>query len=149
LTAALSDVRSKMTWIETYILIWQLPVALLIASLAIVPIRNAYRELRNGDLDMLEHGAVEQAFMASLWVGIAAIVYPYALVLIMGVWICLSHRHIMTARAWLASLLALTLCGFWYFVKMSYWTKSMAYGVGSSFDNGSMYIVGCLTGSSL
>lgn len=105
-----------MTWIETYILVWQLPVALAIASLAIIPIRTAYRKVRIGDLDMLDHGAVGQSFAASLWIGLAALVYPYVAVLILGVWISFMHRHLMTARAWLASLLALTLCAFWYVV---------------------------------
>jgi len=99
--------------LNQYILVWQLPVALLIASLAIVPVRNAHRKLRIGDLEMLEHGAVEQAFMASLWVGIAALIYPYCLVLILGVWISLIHRHLMSLRAWMASLMALTLCAVW------------------------------------
>ncbi len=101
-------------WFHTYILVWQLPVALAIALLAIVPIRNAYRKVRIGDLDMLDHGAVEQAFMASLWVGIAALIYPYCIALILGVWISFFHRHLMTLRAWLASLLAISMCAVWY-----------------------------------
>jgi len=103
-----------MTWIETYILVWQLPVALMVALLAIIPIRNAYRKVRIGDLDMLEHGAVVQTFMASLWVGLSALIYPYMLALIVGVWISFIHRHLMTARAWSASLMALCLCAVWY-----------------------------------
>lgn len=101
-------------FLNEYILVWQLPVALLIAVLAIAPIRTAYRKVRTGDLDMVEHGAVEQAFMASLWVGIAAIVYPYTIALIVGVWICFIHRHLMTLRAWMASLTALGLCTLWW-----------------------------------
>jgi len=100
--------------LNQYILVWQLPVALLIASLAIMSIRTAYRKVRIGDLDMMDHGAVEQAFTASLWIGLASLVYPYVLVLIVGVWWSLLHRHLMTLRAWLASLLALTICAFWW-----------------------------------
>jgi len=105
-----------MEFINTYILTWQLPVALAIAALAIFPIRTAYRKVRIGDLDMLDHGAVEQAFTASLWIGIAACLYPYAGALIIGVWICFIRRHLMTLRAWMSSLLALAVCAFWYCV---------------------------------
>jgi len=65
---------------------------------------------------MLDHGAVEQAFTATLWIGIAALFYPYMLVLVAGVWISFIHRHMMSGRAWMASLLALTLCAFWYYL---------------------------------
>jgi len=105
-----------MTWIETYILTWQLPVALAVALLAILPIRGACRELRIGDFSLLEHGAIEQAFCASLCVGIAALIYPYMIVLIAGVWISLMHLRMMSWRAWLASVLALSMCSFWYYV---------------------------------
>jgi len=118
--------------LNQYILVWQLPVALAVAALAILPIRSAYRKVRIGDLDMLDHGAVEQAFMASLLVGIGAVIYPYIGVAILGVWISLSRRHLMSARAWMASLLSLTLCGFWYIVKMIYGTKAMTYLIGCS-----------------
>jgi len=110
----LSNRLEVSEFLNEYILVWQLPVAIAIALLAIVPIRNAYRMVRIGDLDMLEHGAVEQTFMASLWVGIAALIYPYALILILGVWISFIHRHLMSARAWSASLIALCLCALWY-----------------------------------
>jgi len=102
--------------LNQYILVWQLPVSLAIAALAVMPIRNAYRKVRIGDMDMLDHGAVQQAFMATLWIGIAAIFYPYTIVCILGVWISFIYRHLMTSRAWLASLLALTLCAFWWWV---------------------------------
>jgi len=100
--------------LNQYILVWQLPVALIVALLAIVPIRNAYRKMRIGDLDMLDYGAVDQAFMASLWVGVAALIYPYCIVLILGVWISFIHRHLMSLRAWMASLLALAMCALWW-----------------------------------
>lgn len=105
-----------MEFLHTYILTWRLPVALAIAALAIFPIRTAYRKLRISDLDILDNGAVEQAFCASLWIGIAAWVYIYVVVLVVGVWISLWMRHLMTGRAWMASIIALAGCAFWYFV---------------------------------
>lgn len=91
-----------------------MPAALVIAAMSVFPIRTAYRKVRIGDWDMLEYGAVEQAFMASLWVGIAAIFYVYIVALFPVVWICFIRRHLMTARAWMASFLAIILCAFWY-----------------------------------
>lgn len=105
-----------MDFLSTYILTWRLPVALAIAALAVFPIRTAYRKLRISDLDILDNGAVEQSFCASLWIGLAAWVYSYAAVLIVGVWISLWLRHLMTGRAWLASMIALAMCALWYFV---------------------------------
>lgn len=105
-----------MDFLSTYILTWRLPVALAIAVLAVFPIRTAYRKLRISDLDILDNGAVEQSFCASLWIGLAAWVYSYAAVLIVGVWISLWLRHLMTGRAWLASMIALAMCALWYFV---------------------------------
>ncbi len=105
-----------MDFLSTYILTWRLPVALAIAALAVFPIRTAYRKLRISDLDLLDNGAVEQSFCASLWIGLAAWVYSYAAVLIVGVWISLWLRHLMTGRAWLASMIALAMCALWYFV---------------------------------
>jgi len=102
--------------LNQYILVWQLPVALLIASLAILPIRNAYRKARIGDLNILDHGAVAQTFFATLWVGIASIIYPYVIVLMLGVWIAFYRRRLMTLRTWMASLLSLTMCAFWWLI---------------------------------
>ena len=105
-----------MSFLTTYILTWRLAVALPIALLAYFPIRSAFRKLRIGDMDLLDNGAVEQSFWASLWVGIAAIIYSYVAVLIIGVWLCLMKRHLMTVRAWMASFLAFVLCAFWYYL---------------------------------
>lgn len=105
-----------MDFLSTYILTWRLPVALAIAALAIFPIRTAYRKLRISDLDILDNGAVEQSFCASLWIGIAAWFYPYVAVLVLSVWICLWLRHLLTFRAWLASIIALAMCAFWYYI---------------------------------
>ncbi|MCQ2342441.1 MAG: hypothetical protein MJZ75_02965 [Paludibacteraceae bacterium] len=95
---------------------WRLPVALAVAALAVFPIRTAYRKVRIADWDILDHGAVEQAFLASLWVGLGALVYWYVGILIVGVWICFIRRHLMKPRAWMASFLAVAICAFWYVV---------------------------------
>lgn len=105
-----------MSFLTTYILTWRLAVALPIALLAYFPLRTAFRKLRIGDMDLLDNGAVEQSFWASFWVGIAAIIYSYVAVLILVVWMCLMRRHLMTARAWMASFLAIAICSFWYYV---------------------------------
>lgn len=91
-------------------------MALAVAALSVIPIRRAYRKMRIGDLDITDHGAMEQTFWASLWVGVAACIYPYTLVLIVGVWMAFIVRHMMSLRAWMASFLALGVCAFWYAV---------------------------------
>ena len=103
-----------MSW--SYFLTWRLPVALAIAALAVFPVRKAYRLWRNGDMDMLDHGAVEEAFLATLCIGIAATIWPWVGIAVIGVWIALRHKWLLTSRAVMASLIAIILCAIWYAV---------------------------------
>lgn len=93
-----------------------MPAALAIAALSIISIRRAYRKMRIGDVDAVDRGAIEQTFWASFWIGLAAWVYPYAIVLIAGVWFAFLARRMLPLRAWMASFLALALCALWYWL---------------------------------
>lgn len=103
-----------LEFLHTYILTWHLPVALAIAALALWPIRNAGRLLRAGDWALINHGAVHQAFWATIWIGVAAFFYVYIAVLIIGVWIYFWTRHLLSAQAIAASLIACAIGAFWY-----------------------------------
>lgn len=111
-----------MNW--SCFLTWRLPVALALVALAVWPIHKAYRLLRIGDLDMIDHGAIEESFLSTLLIGIAAAFFPWTGIAVIGVWIALRHKWLLSMRAFLASLIAIAVCAVWYVViryAVQYW----------------------------
>ncbi len=98
--------------ILSVLLSWQLYVALALVGLSVLPVRHAYRMLRTGNI--WQQGATEDVFLSSLLVALAAAVFPYAGVAIIGIWIAFARKHLLRLKPFLASLTAIVIVALYY-----------------------------------
>ncbi|MCR4663850.1 MAG: hypothetical protein K5660_00610 [Paludibacteraceae bacterium] len=82
---------------------WRLPLALVFAVLAVLPVRESYRSLR---ISATQFGRdyTERVFMSSLLVSVAGCIYPYMTFLLPVVPYLFLRKHIFDVK------------GFWAFV---------------------------------
>jgi len=100
----------------TYILTWRLPISLAVASIALFPMHYVHQRVRVNDTRLMHKGAIKQTFVATLCIGVATVIYSASIVLIIFLWMYLSRKHVLSKKAWMASILALVLSGSWYYV---------------------------------
>ncbi len=98
----------------SYILTWRLAAALLLWGVAVFPVRKAYGMLRNGDVWV--RGTVEEVFLSSLLVAVAAAVYPFAGVGIPVLWYVFVRKHLISGKGFCASLIAIFLVALYTFL---------------------------------
>jgi integral membrane sensor domain MASE1 len=82
--------------------------------LAYLPVRKAYRLLRIGDI--WNKGAVEEIFLSSLLVSLAAAISPYTIIFFPVIWLLFARKHLLNLKGFLASVTALLLTALYYTV---------------------------------
>lgn len=65
---------------------------------------------------------MEEIFLSSLLVALAAVFFPYAGVAIIGIWIAFARKHLLRLKPFLASLTAIALVALYYVIYL-YWEQ--------------------------
>lgn len=102
-----------MNFFLTHIITWQTAVGILLAVLSFLPIRAAYKELRF-DRSKENSGAITEAFTSTLLLGLALGFLPPLVIALPVQWGVLAYRHLMSVRAFWASMTAAVVYAIYY-----------------------------------